>query len=86
MKARESIDTLDKGTEALIFAIYFAAVTSMPEGDVERRFGANKKAVTTKYRVTVEQALMSAGFLNAQDITTLQAFIIFLACVQTTQN
>ena len=86
MKTCDGMDLEDRGMEALVFAICFAAVTSMPEEDVESRFGADKKAVETKYRIAVEQALMSAGFLNTQEIATLQAFVLFLACVRRNED
>lgn len=82
----EGLERLDKTTEGLVFAIYFAAVTSMTEEELESSLGGNKPTMATKYRQAAENALMNADFLSTQEFVTLQAFIIYLACVRWSED
>ncbi|CAG8896487.1 unnamed protein product [Penicillium egyptiacum] len=69
---------LTPANEALMFAIYYAAVTSMEEEDIILNFGATKAELNLKYRQGLEYALARADFLNAPDFVLVQAFAIFL--------
>ena len=80
MEAKDNLGGIDKVTEALMFSIYFAAVTSLSPADCLATMGANKETLITKYRFAVEQALARAGFLTSHHLVVLQAFVIFLVC------
>ncbi|KAJ5783320.1 transcriptional regulator family: Fungal Specific TF [Penicillium psychrosexuale] len=69
---------LTPANEALMFAIYYAAITSMEEEDVLLNFGATKAELNLKYRQGLEHALARADFLNAPNLVLVQAFVIFL--------
>lgn len=67
----------DKQTEALFFAIYFAAVTSLgPERCVEV-LGEERAPLSARYRQGVEFALARADYLNSTSLETLQALTIY---------
>lgn len=68
---------LNKGFEALIFSIYFAAITSMPPDAVFSVFGVDRKTLQGKYMIAVEQALANARFLQSEELMPLQACVIF---------
>ncbi|GAP90210.1 putative transcription fungi [Rosellinia necatrix] len=68
--------------EALLFSIYYAAVTSMEEDDVLINFGSTKTDLNLKYRLGLEHALARADFLNVPDLVLVQAFAIFLLLVR----
>ncbi|KAF6230807.1 hypothetical protein HO173_010923 [Letharia columbiana] len=68
--------------EALMFSIYYAAVTSMEEDDIVTNFGSTKTDLTLKYRLGLEHALAKADFLNVPDIVLVQAFALFLSLVR----
>lgn len=70
--------SITRGQEALLFAIYFAAVTSLTDQEALANFGQNKQSMILRYRKGIEAALPNANFLETQDITVLQAFIIYL--------
>lgn len=70
------------GFEALLFAVYFAAITSMLPARVVEVFGCDKKAMLTRYQVAVEQALSNAKFLQSEELMPLQAFVLFNACLR----
>jgi hypothetical protein len=82
IESSETLQRLDRATEALVFAVYFSAVTSMTDDELVESLGGNKKIITAKYRQAAEDALMNANFLNTQEVLTLQSFILYLACVR----
>lgn len=81
-EVQNNLDSLSESTEALMFAIYFATVTSMNADEVRTNFGVEKPYLVKQYRFGVEQALARAGFLNTNEIVTVQAFVLFLVCVR----
>ncbi|KAI0885814.1 fungal-specific transcription factor domain-containing protein [Annulohypoxylon maeteangense] len=76
--AGSNLSSLTPANEALMFAIYYASVTSMEEDDIIANFGSTKPELNLKYRLGLEYALAKADFLNVPDIILLQAFVIFL--------
>ena len=66
------------GLEALRFAIYYAAVTSMDDGECRHRVGENRTVLLARYRVGTELALAKADFINTVEMSTLQALAIYL--------
>ncbi|KAH8900389.1 hypothetical protein GQ53DRAFT_801045 [Thozetella sp. PMI_491] len=73
---------LTPANEALMFSIYYAAVTSMEPEDVLKNFGATQSELNLKYRLGLELALAKADFLNNPDLVLVQAFIIFLCLLR----
>lgn len=45
-------------------------------------FGVRKELLLRQYRFGTEQSLARAGFLNTNEIVTVQAFVLFLVCVR----
>lgn len=64
--------------EALLFAVYYAAVTSMEDADVLASFGASKMDLNYRFRLGLEHALARADFVRLPDLALVQAFSIFL--------
>jgi hypothetical protein len=79
---RTSGRSLTPSNEALMFSIYYAAITSMEEDEVMTNFGSSKTDLNTKFRLGLEHALAKADFLNTPDITLVQAFALFLCLVR----
>lgn len=67
-----------RGLEALKMAVCYAATVSITDGDCRHRIGENKSVLITRYRRATEQALGTADFVNALEMSTLQAFTIYL--------
>lgn len=82
MKAAVSASSLSKASEALFYAICFAAVVSMSEDQCKQLLSDEKSRLMQRYRFAVEQGLARAQFLNSSNLVVLQAFIMFLACVK----
>jgi len=81
-EAQHDLNSLSRSTEALMFAIYFAVITSMSVEEVKSNLGCERKAAYDRYRFGVEQALARANFLDTSDLVTLQAFVLYLATVR----
>jgi hypothetical protein len=77
-----NLDALTPSQEALMFSIYYAAITSLDEEEVRLKFGADKSFLVQKHRFAIEQALAKAEFLTNPNFTLVQAFIIFLVLVR----
>ena len=85
---------VDPSTESLMFAIYYSTVVTMSsakcrdelheeKGDLLKRYICFSIIFLTvidgfRYRVGVEHALLRANFLRSQDLTVLQAFVLYL--------
>ncbi|KAI4154828.1 MAG: hypothetical protein LQ340_001409 [Diploschistes diacapsis] len=74
---------ITRGQEALLFAIYFAAITTVSDQDCINHFGQNKSILVQRYRSGIEAALPNANYLDTDDITVLQALVIYLAMLFT---
>ena len=82
LEASKDLDHVSKPLEVMMFAIYFAAVTSVTAEECMTTFYLEKQAALKKYRFAFEQALARAGFLSTQELVVLQSFTLFLNCVR----
>jgi hypothetical protein len=67
-----------KGWEALEFAIYYASTTSLTPDECLQRLGEDQNVLLHRFRSSTEIALARADFINTEDISTLQALILYL--------
>lgn len=81
-KTVENLDTCSKGVEALLFVIYYGAVTSTPAEECLERWGEDRSTLLTRYRVGLEQGLARANFLYCDEVVVLQAFVTFLVLLR----
>ncbi|KAK0630755.1 fungal-specific transcription factor domain-containing protein [Bombardia bombarda] len=73
---------IPKPLEALMFAIYFAAISSMEDDEAQSMFGEDRAIMLSKYHGATQQALINAGFMRATDIMVLQAFVLYLMSIR----
>ena len=80
--AKDHLDTMPGGSkmQALMFAMYFAAITSITPEECLASFGEQKNQLLARYRFGTEQALVQADILNSMEMVTLQALVIYLVC------
>jgi hypothetical protein len=78
LAAKDNVQQLDKGMEALMFSIYFAAVTSSPAAEIELRLSRSKESLLRQFKDAVKIALANAGFMTSRNIMTLQALVIYM--------
>lgn len=67
-----------RSLEAVTFAAYFAAVTSMSPQECLTFLGEQKDILSARYKSSTEAALAQADYLNSLEITTLQALTIYI--------
>ncbi|KAL4935909.1 hypothetical protein BDV06DRAFT_206007 [Aspergillus oleicola] len=77
-----SMDSLDRNMEALLFAIYYAAVISLESEECLRIFGTPRVSLLETYRFATEQATARADLLNTQNLILLQATVVFLTALR----
>ncbi|KAK3725919.1 hypothetical protein LTR37_000067 [Vermiconidia calcicola] len=82
LRAASHLSRLSKGFEALLFAIYYGATTSLNPEDCIAKFGEERSVLLARYRFAIEQALARASFLTTEETVVLQAFVIFLMCLR----
>lgn len=75
-------EPLSPPNEALMFAVYWVGLMSMPEHLVLEVFHLEKAALVANYRWAVEQALLNAELDSTQELATLQAFVLYLATIR----
>lgn len=86
LRASRDQSSLSKSEEALLFAVYLAAVTSLDPEDCQTRLGLDKEIGLRRYRYASEQALARAGFLSTQEFIVVQAFTLFLVALRRYEN
>lgn len=73
---------MSKPMETMMFAIYYAVVTSMNPSDCLTVLGMDKDSGLKKYRFAFEQSLARANFLSTQEVLVLQSFTLYLTCAR----
>lgn len=63
---------------ALLFAVYYAATTTLTGKECLTIFEDGKETLLARYKTGVERALSNADFLRRADFRSLQALTIFL--------
>jgi hypothetical protein len=76
--AAADLAKIPRPLEALMFAIYFSAVTSMSDNEVRKEFDEDKTVLLSKYHSGTQQALVNAGFMRSTDLAVLQALLLYL--------
>ena len=83
MSAAANVEAIPSGNyvEALLFAMYYAAITSLSQEECLQKFHDGKNSLLARYRSGTESALSNANLLSTKEIGTLQALVIFLVSV-----
>ncbi|KAI1093780.1 fungal-specific transcription factor domain-containing protein [Rostrohypoxylon terebratum] len=66
---------------ALLLAICYAAVSSLPSFQVRAEFAFDSDSYVASFRSALEKALADAQLSQTHDLRVLQAFIIYLTCL-----
>lgn len=75
--AAASPDKMDRNTEALVFAVNYAAVATMGEKQCFAELGQTYQEALAPYRTATEQALSRAHLLGARNPMVLQAAVFY---------
>jgi hypothetical protein len=82
LEASSNLDNIAASTEALMFAIYLCAVTSLRNDDCERIIGASRHALLARFSNAAQQALINAEILKTSNMVVLKAFTLFLLAMR----
>jgi hypothetical protein len=78
LAAAESLDTVSRPMEALMFSIYSCAIMSLSNEDCESITGECKSILLPTYQAAVQQSLIAAEFLRTSNLVVLQALVLYL--------
>ena len=70
--------SIDASQEALMFSIYFAAVTSMTAEQCQMSLAQDREKLLAQFKYGAETALANAQFLSSTELKSLQAFAIYV--------
>ncbi len=83
LRATQNLAQIPPSFEALLFSIYFAAVTSMQcSVSCKTLLHEERQALLSRYGSGVERALAKAQFMSAPDMPSLQALTLYLTCAR----
>lgn len=77
-EAAKDISSISRSTEALLFAIYACATTSMDDEGCRKEFGQEKKRYLTRWLGASRLALANSRLLRTSEFMVLQAFVLYL--------
>lgn len=80
------LHSLSRPEECIMFAIYFAAVTSLRNEECQDLFGEARSDLLARYRFGMEQSLARAEFLKTDSVFVVQAFILYLVCLRPNED
>ncbi|KAH7116334.1 hypothetical protein EDB81DRAFT_246667 [Dactylonectria macrodidyma] len=80
--SKDDVEGMPSNLNALLFAVYFSATSSMENDECREVLGSDRSAIVMKYRAAEENALTVAGLLNTDDLMVLQSFIIYLTALR----
>lgn len=81
LDASGDLNNVPKHVEALMFSIYLLAITSLQPEECERMFGDTRTNLLSRYSHGTQQALINAKFMKSLNLTTLNAFCLYLVCI-----
>lgn len=76
-----SPSSVDKQTEALLFAIHYSAVISLSSEQCLKILEETREVALMRYRFATEQAFAQGNLLGTQSIIMLQAAVLFLSAL-----
>ncbi|OJJ45251.1 hypothetical protein ASPZODRAFT_70052 [Penicilliopsis zonata CBS 506.65] len=71
---------------ALLFSIYFSAVTSLSPEEVATLLKMDRVSALLRYREGLETALCHASFLETPTLPALQAIVLYVTCLRAHHN
>ena len=81
-KAASNVETVPRSFEALMFAIYGAAVMSLKDDECKQRLGEPRKMLLSRYTSAAKVALSRAKFMGTISLVVLQALVLHLLSVR----
>ncbi|KAI8949686.1 fungal-specific transcription factor domain-containing protein [Xylaria longipes] len=80
--AAVSPDSIDKETEALLFAIYYSAIISIDPNQCANIVGTPRSVILEQYKFAAEQALARANLMSTHSTLLLQAAVLYVSALR----
>lgn len=80
--SRDDMTDIPRNLNALLFAMYFSAVTSMENDECTELLGTDCEIQAAKYRSSEEKSLRDANFLLTDDIVVMQSLVLYIATLR----
>ncbi|OPB45873.1 hypothetical protein A0O28_0094400 [Trichoderma guizhouense] len=77
-EAANQVDTVSRSFEALMFAIYSAAVMSLSDVECKERLDEPRKFLRSRLMTATKAALSRANFMSTASLVVLQALVIHI--------
>jgi hypothetical protein len=74
---------IPKNVEALLYAIFLMAVVSLTPDECREQLGQSREEALQRYSLGAQQSLYRMKFLKCLDLTTLQAYVLYLVQAST---
>lgn len=78
LEASSDLENVSREVNALLFAIYSSAITSLSNSVCQSTFGESRSALLARYQLGARRALLKAKYLSSSELMTLQAYTVFL--------
>lgn len=63
---------------ALAWAVRYLAIGTISDNQCFHMFGVERESLLARYQKTTQSALEKADYISTEDLTTLQAFVLFV--------
>ncbi|KAH7122520.1 fungal-specific transcription factor domain-containing protein [Dendryphion nanum] len=73
-------------THPIPFAVFYAAVNSLPPHICEEKFGESKDELLGRFELGVEISLARENYLTTSSLEVLQGFVLWLTCITKEDN
>ncbi|KAH8200862.1 hypothetical protein TruAng_004948 [Truncatella angustata] len=77
-KAASNTEVIPRSFEALLFAIYSAAIMSLNDDECNQRLHERRKILLSRYVTATKRALSRANFMGSTNLVVLQALVLHL--------
>jgi hypothetical protein len=81
-RATSNTHAISRNFEALMFAIFGAAILTLKDDDCQQMFHESRRSILLKYTTATEAALSRAKFMATTSLVVLQALVIHIFSVR----
>ena len=78
MEAAADITKLALNYQALLYGIYTLAVLSLSDGECQQMLGMTRESALARFSSSSKSCLVRYNFLKNQDMTSLQALLMYM--------
>jgi hypothetical protein len=76
----------DSGVKALMFAVFYAAITTLKPHECIEQFNVDRQAALRRYRFATEICLAQSDLHRTTELVVLQAFMIYIVSISSSMG